>query len=112
LVPVTIRWQAGAHEEDAALQALAVSVSKNMTGVTRIVCLVAGEPAETLAGHVDLTHPIAPDFTRAVEEPPRPAQAAAPTAAPTPEPTATPSPAPAKTPKQTKPPPRPKGETT
>ncbi|MGA7991148.1 MAG: hypothetical protein WCC53_06940, partial [Thermoanaerobaculia bacterium] len=63
-----VRWQAGGHEEDAAVQALAVTVSKNMPGVTRLVLLVGGEPAETLAGHVDLGHPIAPDLTRAVEE--------------------------------------------
>jgi hypothetical protein len=110
--PGIVRWQAGGHEEDTAVQALAVTVGKNMTGVTRLVFLVAGEPAETLAGHVDLAHPIAPDFTRAVEETPRPAQAAPPTPVPTPEPTVTPSPVPAKTPKQTKPPLRPKGETT
>jgi hypothetical protein len=96
------------------VQALAVTVGKNMTGVTRVVLLVAGEPADTLAGHVDLTHPIAPDFTRAAEEAPRPARAAPATPTPTAEPTAspTPSPAPGKPPKQTKPPRRPKGETT
>ncbi len=110
--PAYVRWQAGAHEEDAAVQALAVSVSRNMTGVTRVVLLVGGEPADTLAGHVDLAHPIAPDLTRAAEETPRPAQAAPPTPSPTPEPAPTPSPAPPRPPKQTKPPPRPKGETT
>ena len=71
--PVWVKWQAGSHEEDTAVQALAVTVAKNMTGVTRVILLVAGEPADTLAGHVDLAHPIAPDFTRAVEETPRPA---------------------------------------
>jgi len=114
--PALVKWQAGAHEEDAAVQALAVTVGKNMTGVTRVVLLVAGEPADTLAGHVDLAHPIAPDFTRAAAEAPRPAQpppAATPTPEPTPEPTptATSTPAP-RPPKQTKPPARPKGETT
>jgi len=110
--PVWVKWQAGAHEEDAALQALAVSVSKNMTSVTRVVFLVAGEPADTLAGHVDLAHPIAPDLTRAAVETPRPAQPA-PTATPTPAPTPTETPTPApRAPKRTKPPARPKGETT
>jgi hypothetical protein len=102
----TARWQAGAHEEDAAVQALAVTVSKNMAGVTRIVLLVGGEPAETLAGHVDLGHPIAPDLARAVEEAPRPARPAVPTAAPTETPAPTPTKVPAK-----KPPARPRGET-
>ncbi len=110
--PVWVRWQAGAHEEDAAVQALAVTVAKNMPGVTRVVLLVAGEPADTLAGHVDLAHPIAPDLTRVAEEAARPAQPPVPTAVPTPAPTATPSPAPTRAPKQTKPPARPKGETT
>jgi hypothetical protein len=87
-----------------------VSVSKNMTGVTRVVFLVAGEPADTLAGHVDLSHPIAPDLARAAEETPRPAQPA-PTATPTPAPTPTAT-TPAKPPKPAKPPARPKGETT
>lgn len=102
-----VRWQAGAHEEDAAVQALAVTVSKNMPGVTRVVLLVGGEPAETLAGHVDLAHPIAPDLARAADEAPRPARPAVPTAAPT----ETPSPLPTKAPPK-RPPVRPRGETT
>ena len=109
--PVYVKWQAGSHDEDTAVQALAVTVSKNMTGVTRLMLVVGGEPAETLAGHVDLAHPIAPDFTRLAEEEPRPARPPAPTATPTPEPTSTPTPAPAKPPKA-RPPARPKGETT
>jgi hypothetical protein len=106
------RWQAGSHEEDTAVQALAVTVSKNMPGVTRVVLLVGGEPAETLAGHVDLGHPIAPDLARAADETPRPARPAAPTAtpAPTATATATPAPAPTKAPPK-KPPVRPRGET-
>jgi hypothetical protein len=83
-----------------------------MTGVTRVVFLVAGEPADTLAGHVDLAHPIAPDLTRAAVETPRAAQPA-PTATATPAPTPTETPAPApRAPKRTKQPARPKGETT
>jgi hypothetical protein len=105
-----VRWQAGSHEEDAAVQALAVTLAKNMPGVTRVLLLVGGEPAETLAGHVDLSHPIAPDLARAVEEAPRPSRPAVPTATPTAAPTETPSPAPTKAPK--KQPARPRGETT
>ncbi len=109
--PVYVKWQAGSHEEDTAVQALAVTVGRNMTDVTRVILVVGGEPAETLAGHVDLGHPIAPDFTRVAEETPRPARPPAPTAAPTPEPTAAPVPAPSRTPKQ-RPPVRPRGEKT
>ena len=86
--PAPARWQAGGHEEDSAVQALVVSVAKNMPAVTRVLLLVGGEPAETLAGHVDLGHPIAPDLARAVDEP---ARAQRPPV-PTPEPTATPTP--------------------
>ncbi len=91
--PAAIRWQAGSHEEDAAVQALAVTITKNIPAVTRILLLVGGEPSETLAGHVDLAHPIAPDLSRAVDEPPRPAS---PPPTPTPAPSPTPSPSPAK----------------
>ena len=100
--PPSARWQTGAHEEDSAVQSLAVTVAKNMPGVTRVILLVGGEPADTLAGHVDLGHPIAPDLTRAADEPPR-------AAAPIPTPTTTPEPSPTKPPK--KPVPRPKEET-
>jgi hypothetical protein len=89
------------------VQALAVTVAKNIPAVTRVVLLVGGESAETLAGHVDLAHPIAPDLARAVDEAPRPARPPVPTAAPT----ATPSPAPTKAPAR-KQPVRPRGETT
>jgi hypothetical protein len=109
--PAFVKWQAGAHEEDTAVQALAVSVSKNMTGVTRVILLLAGEPADTLAGHVDLTHPIAPDLARAASEEPRPAQPP-PTPTPAPTATATPAPSPARPAKPAKAPTRPKGETT
>ena len=104
-----VRWQAGAHEEDAAVQTLAVTIAKNMPAVTRVFLLVGGEPAETLAGHVDLGHPIAPDLTRAVDEAPRAAPPPAPPAA-TPAPTVTPSPEPTK-PHPKKPAPRPAGVT-
>jgi hypothetical protein len=84
--PASPRWQAGSHEEDSAIQSLAVSLAKNLPAVTRVVLLVAGEAAETLGGHADLLHPIAPDLRRAADEP----SLAAPTA--TPSPTVSPSP--------------------
>jgi hypothetical protein len=87
--PMGPRWQAGSHEEDSAIQALAVTLAKNLPAVTRVVLLVAGEAAETLGGHTDLLHPIAPDLRRVAEEP----ALEAPTA-----PTATPSPAAAPSP--------------
>lgn len=84
--PAGPRWPAGSHEEDVAIQSLAVTLAKNLPAVTRIVLLVGGEAAETLGGHADLTHPIAPDLRRAADEPP-----AEPPAAPTPTPVVTPT---------------------
>ena len=64
------RWQTGSHEELAAAQALLITLAKNAPDVARVVLVIAGEPAETLAGHLDLTHPLLPDLARAGEEPP------------------------------------------
>ena len=58
------RWQTGSHEEEAAAQALLLSLAKNLPDVAKVLLLIAGEPAETLAGHLDLTHPLLPDLTR------------------------------------------------
>jgi len=68
--PAGPRWPAGSHEEDTAIQSLAVTLAKNLPAVTRVVLLVAGDAAETLGGHADLAHPIAPDLRRAADEPP------------------------------------------
>ncbi len=90
------RWPAGSHEEDTAIQSLAVTLAKNLPAVTRIVLLVGGDAAETLGGHADLTHPIAPDLRRAADE--LPAEPPAPTPAPSPAATAAPAAPPPATP--------------
>jgi Sporulation and spore germination len=95
--PMGPRWQAGSHEEDSAIQALAVTLAKNLPAVTRVVLLVAGEAAETLGGHADLLHPIAPDLKRAAEEPPLEAPTATPSPAASPSPSV-PSPSPSAAP--------------
>ena len=82
------RWETGSREELLAAQALVVSVARNTVGLSRFVLLVGGEPAETLGGHVDLTHPLSPDLTIVAEEAPAgppPAQSPAP-AGPSPSP--------------------------
>ena len=84
-------WETGSHEEWSAAQTLAVTLAKNLPDVTRLVLLVGGEPVETLAGHVDLTHPFAPDLTRAKDE--RPLEPPVPTATPATPPAPSPSPA-------------------
>ncbi len=87
LPPAPRRWETGSHEELYAVQALVLSVTRNLPSVTRVVLLVGGEPVETLAGHVDLTHPLDPDGALAVNEPPLPVPTATPE--PTPGPAAT-----------------------
>ena len=85
------RWETGVSEEVGAAQALVLTVTKNLPSIRHVILLVGGEPVETLAGHVDLTHPILPDLSRAVDEsplvapmptPPPPPDATAPVPAP------------------------------
>jgi hypothetical protein len=98
----TPRWQTGSHEEEDAAQALLITVAKNVPDVSKVVIVIAGEPAETLAGHLDLTHPLLPDLSRvspapAIEVPtpvPTPAAPEPATASPAP-PRSAPPPVPA-----------------
>ncbi|MCK6684400.1 MAG: hypothetical protein L6R30_18515 [Thermoanaerobaculia bacterium] len=80
-------WQAGTHEEWIAVQSLLVTVVRNVEGAERFVLLIGGEPAETLAGHIDLSHPLKPDPSTAADDPPP-----TPPATPSPVPTSTPVP--------------------
>jgi hypothetical protein len=64
------RWETGSSEEVGATQSLVLTVTKNLPAVSRVILLVGGEPVETLAGHVDLTHPLLPDLSRAADEAP------------------------------------------
>lgn len=86
------RWETGASEEVGAAQSLVLTVTKNLPSVTRVILLVGGEPLETLAGHVDLTHPLRPDASRVADEPPLVAPMPTPLPAPDAAP-ATPPPA-------------------
>ena len=78
------RWETGSSEEIGAAQSLVLTITKNLPAVSRVILLVGGEPVETLAGHLDLTHPLLPDLSRAPDEEPL--------VAPMPEPPASPSP--------------------
>jgi hypothetical protein len=91
------RWETGSSEELAAVQSLVLTVTRNLPAVTRVILLVGGEPVETLAGHVDLTHPIPPDLSRAADEAPLVAPMPTPLADPDApaDPAASPAPAPA-----------------
>jgi hypothetical protein len=48
-----------ATEEALAIGALVKTIGANVPGVSRVTILIEGEPAATLAGHVDLRSPIA-----------------------------------------------------
>lgn len=78
------RWETGSSEEVGAVQSLVLTVTRNLPSVTRVILLVGGEPLETLAGHVDLTHPLLPDTSRVAGD--------APMVAPMPTPLPTPAP--------------------
>jgi Sporulation and spore germination len=67
---VSPRWETGSHEEESAAQALVLSIVKNIPDVNRVFFVLSGEPADTLAGHLDLTHPLRPDVARTVQETP------------------------------------------
>lgn len=89
------RWETGSSEEVGAVQSLVLTVTRNLPSVTRVILLVGGEPIETLAGHVDLTHPLHPDHSRVGSE--EPLVAPLPTPLPTdgpPEGAASPTPIP------------------
>jgi len=96
------RWETGSHEEEEAAQALLITVAKNVPDISKVVIVIAGEPAETLAGHLDLTHPLAPDLSRVSPEPalevPTPVPPPSAVETPSPEPTAVPLSTPAPTP--------------
>ncbi|MCU0231899.1 MAG: GerMN domain-containing protein [Acidobacteria bacterium] len=51
----SLRVVGGSDEELALVAALARSLNENLDEVVRVGFLVSGEPAETLAGHVDAT---------------------------------------------------------
>ena len=91
------KWETGSSEELSAVQTLIVSVTKNLPGMTHFVVLIGGEPAETLAGHLDLSHPLLPDLARVADEPaavPPPPGAPSPPPSPSLSPPPVPSPGP------------------
>jgi germination protein M len=49
----------GSQEELTIVASLVDTVLQNVADISRVRILVNGEPAETLGGHVDLTHPLA-----------------------------------------------------
>jgi Sporulation and spore germination len=70
---------AGGEEEQTTVAALVDSLLQNVARAQRVRILVAGNPVETLAGHVDLTRPL-PAFPEAIApaQPPAAPEAEAP----------------------------------
>jgi len=54
-------WETGSHQELMAVHSLVQTVTANFAEVRRVRLLVNGAPAETLAGHISLARPFAPD---------------------------------------------------
>jgi spore germination protein GerM len=57
---LTQGWGTGAHEELMAVYGVVSTVTANFPEAKRVRLLVNGEPAETLAGHVNISRSLAP----------------------------------------------------
>jgi spore germination protein GerM len=57
---LTQGWATGSHEELMAVYSVVQTVVTDFPTVKRVRILVNGEPAETLAGHVNLEHALLP----------------------------------------------------
>jgi hypothetical protein len=54
-------WETGSHTELMAIHSLVQTVTANFAEARRVRVLVNGSPADTLAGHISLSRPFAPD---------------------------------------------------
>ena len=57
---LTQGWGTGSHEELMAVYAVVQTVTANFPEAKRVRILVNGEPAETLAGHINIARSLAP----------------------------------------------------
>lgn len=53
----------GSSAELLAVYSLVNTITLNFPAIRRVQILIDGRPADTLAGHVDLSHPLFPDMT-------------------------------------------------
>jgi hypothetical protein len=84
----------GSKDELLAVYAVVNSITTNFPAVARVQILVDDRPADTLAGHVDLSRPLPPDMTLlAAVDPSAPAGAPLPEGTAPGAPAAAPSPA-------------------
>jgi spore germination protein GerM len=57
---LTQGWGTGSHEELMAVYSVVQTVTANFPEARKVRILVNGEPADTLAGHIDLGRPLTP----------------------------------------------------
>lgn len=57
---LTQGWGTGSHEELMAVYAVVQTVTANFPEARRVRILINGEPAETLAGHINISRSLAP----------------------------------------------------
>jgi len=57
---LTQGWGTGSHEELMAVYSVVQTVTANFPEARKVQILVNGEPADTLAGHIDLGRPLTP----------------------------------------------------
>jgi spore germination protein GerM len=57
---LTQGWATGSHEELMAVYSVVQTVTTDFPAAKRVRILINGEPAETLAGHVNLEHALTP----------------------------------------------------
>jgi len=67
---------AGSHDELLSVYSIVNSLAVNFPAVKRVQILVEDRPAETLAGHVDLSRPLTADMTLLATAAPAPPSAA------------------------------------
>jgi hypothetical protein len=89
---VSEKHTGGSVEERLSVYCVVNTITANFPSITRVQILLEGRPAQTLAGHVDLSRPLPPDMTLLAEtaEASPPAPEATPPASPAPPPPPTP----------------------
>jgi hypothetical protein len=85
---------AGSEAERLAVYSIVNTVVENFPAVRRVQILIDDRPVQTLAGHVDLSHPLPPDMTLLAPAEVAPAEVAPPPEAPPAAPAARPGGAP------------------
>jgi hypothetical protein len=58
----------GSEAEMAAVYSIVNSLTYNFKSIKKVLILVDGEEAETLAGHINLSKPFAPDYSLIAQE--------------------------------------------